>query len=50
MSVDWYGQVRALKADGYGGSISLETHWPGPGGDKLQASLICGRSLNKLLE
>lgn len=50
MSVDWYGQIRALKSDGYAGWISLETHWPGPGGDKLQASLICGRHLNKLLE
>lgn len=50
MSVDWYGQIRALRADGYSGAISLETHWPGPGGDKLQASLICGRNLNRLLE
>lgn len=50
MSVDWHGQVRALNADGYDGWISLETHWPGPGGDKLQASLICGRNLNRILE
>jgi L-ribulose-5-phosphate 3-epimerase len=27
--VDWAGQFRALKKDGYGGAISLETHWRG---------------------
>jgi sugar phosphate isomerase/epimerase len=43
--IDWRGQVEALRRDGYGGWLSLETHWGGPGGDKHQASLICGRSL-----
>jgi len=47
-SVDWTGQVAALRADGYGGWISLETHWPGPGGDKLQGSILCGRNLKAL--
>jgi L-ribulose-5-phosphate 3-epimerase len=50
MSVDWVGQIAALKRDGYAGWISLETHWPGPGGDKRQASLICGRNLRRLIE
>jgi L-ribulose-5-phosphate 3-epimerase len=50
MSVDWVGQVAALKREGYTGWISLETHWPGPGGDKREASLICGRNLQRLLE
>lgn len=50
MSVDWRGQIRALRQDGYVGAISLETHWPGPGGDKMQASLICGRNLQRLVE
>ena len=50
MSVDWVGQVAALKRDGYTGWISLETHWPGLGGDKREASLICGRNLIRLLE
>jgi sugar phosphate isomerase/epimerase len=50
MSVDWIGQIAALKKDGYAGWISLETHWPGPGGDKAQASRICGRNLAGLLE
>jgi L-ribulose-5-phosphate 3-epimerase len=47
-SVDWLGQVAALRADGYGGWISLETHWDGPGGDKHLASMICGRNLKVL--
>lgn len=50
MSVDWIGQVAALKRDGYAGWISLETHWPGPGGDKREASLICGRNLRRIVE
>lgn len=49
MSVDWVGQIAALKKDGYAGWISLETHWPGPGGDKKEASLICGRNVRRLL-
>jgi sugar phosphate isomerase/epimerase len=47
-SVDWPGQVAALRSDGYRGWISLETHWSGPGGDKLQGSVICGRNLKTL--
>ena len=48
-SIDWKGQVRALRADGYKGWISLETHWAGPGGDKHEASMICGRNLKALV-
>lgn len=47
-AIDWKGQIAALLADGYRGSISLETHWPGPDGDKLQASIICGWNLKSL--
>jgi sugar phosphate isomerase/epimerase len=47
--VDWHGQMRALVRDGYRGWISLETHWPGPGGNKLEGSIICGRNLAKLV-
>ena len=47
-AVDWKGQVDALLADGYRGYLSLETHWPGPGGDKMQASTICGWNLRGL--
>jgi sugar phosphate isomerase/epimerase len=46
-AVDWKGQMAALVRDGYSGWISLETHWPGPGGDKHQASMICGRTLKQ---
>ena len=29
--IDWAGQLRALKRDGYRGVLSLETHWRGAG-------------------
>ena len=47
-SVDWKGQIAALMADGYTGWLSLETHWPGPDGNKMQASTICGWNLRGL--
>jgi L-ribulose-5-phosphate 3-epimerase len=46
--VDWKGQISALLADGYQGWLSLETHWPGPEGNKMQASTICGWNLRGL--
>ena len=46
--VGWRGQVDALVRDGYQGWLSLETHWPGPGGNKHEASMICGRKLVEL--
>jgi len=46
--VRWKGQIAALLADGYSGFISLETHWAGPNGDKLEASRICGWNLRGL--
>jgi sugar phosphate isomerase/epimerase len=50
MGVDWRGQLAALVTDGYHGGVSLETHWQGPGGDKFEASRICGRNLKRLVE
>lgn len=48
-SVRWKEQIAALLADRYEGYISLETHWPGPGGNnKLEASRICGWNLRGL--
>jgi sugar phosphate isomerase/epimerase len=47
--IDWVGQFAALKQDGYRGFIHLETHWPGPGGNKLEGSKICGRILKKMV-
>jgi sugar phosphate isomerase/epimerase len=29
--IDFVGQFRALKRDGYAGPVSLETHWRGAG-------------------
>ena len=49
MDVDWRGQIAALKRDGYGGAISLETHWRGDDGDRLKASLVCGENLRELV-
>jgi L-ribulose-5-phosphate 3-epimerase len=49
MSVDWRGQFAALVRDRYQGSISLETHWRGPDGDRLKASIICGRKLREMV-
>ncbi len=48
-AIDWKGQIAALVRDGYAGWVSLETHWPGPGGDKHEASMICGRNLIRLV-
>jgi len=47
-AIDWKGQIRALLEDGYPGYLSLETHWSGPGRDKLEASRICGWNLRGL--
>jgi L-ribulose-5-phosphate 3-epimerase len=49
MGIDWKGQIGALVRDGYRGAINLETHWAGPGGDKFQGSVICGRALKELV-
>jgi len=50
MGVDWRGQLAALHRDGYRGAISLETHWRGDDGNRLNASTICGRNLRDLVE
>jgi sugar phosphate isomerase/epimerase len=49
-SVDWTGQIDALARDDYRGWFSLETHWRGPAGDRLEASRICGGNLMRMLE
>jgi sugar phosphate isomerase/epimerase len=46
--VRWKEQLAALVEDDYQGYISLETHWPGPDGNKLEASRICGWNLRGL--
>ena len=47
-AIDWKGQIAALIRDDYAGYLSLETHWQGPGGDKLEGSRICGWNLRGL--
>lgn len=47
--VGWEDQLAALVADGYDGSVSLETHWAGPGGDKFKGSTICAESVKRLV-
>jgi sugar phosphate isomerase/epimerase len=49
MSVRWRDQLDALVRDGYRGFISLETHWKGPHGDKMEASRLCGERLRTLV-
>lgn len=49
MGIDWRGQIAALARDGYRGGVSLETHWMGPGGDKFQGSVICGKTLREMV-
>jgi L-ribulose-5-phosphate 3-epimerase len=49
MGIDWKGQIAALRRNGYEGAISLETHWRGPDGDRLRASIICGEKLRTLV-
>ncbi len=44
----WKEQIAKLLEDGYSGYLSLETHWQGPGGNKQEASRICGWNLRGL--
>jgi sugar phosphate isomerase/epimerase len=46
--VPWKKQFKALRASGYKGYVSLETHWTGPDGSKKEASRICGWNLKGL--
>ncbi len=50
MDVGWADQIRALVADGYRGAVSLETHWNGPEGRKLEGSRLCALALRDLIE
>src|SRR5262249_2887626 len=47
-TIDFVGQFRALKRDGYTGAISLETHWRG-GGTPEQSTRRCMAGLKSLL-
>ena len=47
--IDFKGQFAALKAEGYAGYLSLETHYRPFGGTPEQASRLCLQGINKLL-
>ena len=47
-AIDWAGQIAALRADGYTGSLSLETHYKGEG-TKEASSRACLAGLLGLL-
>jgi L-ribulose-5-phosphate 3-epimerase len=47
--VDWVGQFRALKRDGYRSAVSLETHWDG-GGTPEKSSRQSWTGMEKLLQ
>lgn len=47
--IDWAGQFKALKADGYHFAVSLETHWDG-GGSPEESSRKSWAGMKKLLQ
>jgi sugar phosphate isomerase/epimerase len=47
--IDWLGQFRALIEDGYGGALSLETHYTPPGGTREEGSRECLAAMMELL-
>jgi sugar phosphate isomerase/epimerase len=47
--IDWAGQFKALKRDGYRFAVSLETHWEG-GGSKEESSRQSWAGMKKLLQ
>lgn len=47
--IDWTGQFRALKNDGYRFGVSLETHWNG-GGTPEASTRICWAAMKEELE
>ena len=47
--IDWAGQYKALKRDGYHFAVSLETHWNG-GGSPEESSRKSWAGMKKLLQ
>lgn len=48
--VDWQGQFRALNKDGYHGTMSLETHYRRPDGNKVESTRESLEGLFKVLK
>jgi sugar phosphate isomerase/epimerase len=49
-AVDWPGQLAALRADGYGGVLCLETHWRPAGWTGREATRRAWTALRALLD
>lgn len=49
-SIDYVGQFRALAADGYTGTLSLETHYQHPQGGREQATRESFAALRQMLQ
>ena len=47
--VDWKGQLHALRLDGYEGTMSLETHYRRPDGNKVESTRESLEGLLKLM-
>jgi L-ribulose-5-phosphate 3-epimerase len=47
--LDWRGQIKALVDDHYGGTMSLETHYRRPDGDKLESTRESLEGLLKMI-
>ena len=49
-TVDWQGQLSALRQDGYRGVLSLETHYRRPDGDTAESSREVLEDLRKIIK
>ncbi|MDX1933612.1 MAG: sugar phosphate isomerase/epimerase [Capsulimonadales bacterium] len=48
--IDYAGQFAALRADGFSGAVSLETHYKGPNNNAEEASRLCLAGMRRLIE
>ena len=48
--IDYRGHFAALRAAGYAGAVSLETHFKAPSGDPEESSRLCLAGLKRLIE
>ncbi len=48
--VDWKGQLQALRVDGYEGTMSLETHYRRPDGNRVESTRESLEGLLKLMK
>ncbi len=48
--IDWLGQIRALRQDGYEGTMSLETHYRRPDGNTVESTRESLLGLLKVLQ